>query len=128
VVVVAPWNFPIAIPCGGVAAALAAGNTVILTPASDTVLVAHLLCECWSMQVPCRQLGQVIRTKQNPVDPRLTVCLYLPSLHRSPEKIKPQRMGLLLIIGFRLGEDGHEVSERLVVLPMPATPGGRRHL
>jgi RHH-type proline utilization regulon transcriptional repressor/proline dehydrogenase/delta 1-pyrroline-5-carboxylate dehydrogenase len=47
VVVAAPWNFPIAIPCGGVAAALAAGNTVILKPASDTVLVAHLLCECF---------------------------------------------------------------------------------
>ena len=47
VVVVSPWNFPIAIPCGGVAAALAAGNTVILKPASDTVLVAHTLCECF---------------------------------------------------------------------------------
>ncbi len=47
VVVVSPWNFPIAIPCGGVASALAAGNTVILKPASDTVLVAHLLCECF---------------------------------------------------------------------------------
>ncbi|RIK77687.1 MAG: proline dehydrogenase, partial [Planctomycetota bacterium] len=30
VVVVSPWNFPLAIPCGGVAAALAAGNAVIL--------------------------------------------------------------------------------------------------
>lgn len=47
VAVVSPWNFPIAIPCGGVAAALAAGNTVILKPAPDTVLVAHLLCECF---------------------------------------------------------------------------------
>ena len=47
VVVVSPWNFPIAIPCGGVAAALAAGNTVILKPASDTVLVAHELCQCF---------------------------------------------------------------------------------
>jgi RHH-type proline utilization regulon transcriptional repressor/proline dehydrogenase/delta 1-pyrroline-5-carboxylate dehydrogenase len=47
VAVVSPWNFPIAIPCGGIAAALAAGNTVILKPASDTVLVAHLLCECF---------------------------------------------------------------------------------
>ena len=47
VVVVSPWNFPIAIPCGGIAAALAAGNTVILKPASNTVLVAHLLCECF---------------------------------------------------------------------------------
>ena len=47
VVVVSPWNFPIAIPCGGVAAALAAGNTVILKPASDTVLVAYELCKCF---------------------------------------------------------------------------------
>ena len=47
VAVVSPWNFPIAIPCGGIAAALAAGNTVILKPAPDTVLVAHQLCECF---------------------------------------------------------------------------------
>ena len=47
VVVVAPWNFPIAIPCGGIAAALAAGNTVILKPASDTALVAWHLCQCF---------------------------------------------------------------------------------
>jgi RHH-type proline utilization regulon transcriptional repressor/proline dehydrogenase/delta 1-pyrroline-5-carboxylate dehydrogenase len=47
VVVVSPWNFPIAIPCGGIAAALAAGNTTILKPASNAVLVAHVLCECF---------------------------------------------------------------------------------
>lgn len=47
VVVVPPWNFPIAIPCGGLAAALAAGNTVIFKPASDTVLVAWELCQCF---------------------------------------------------------------------------------
>ena len=53
VVVVPPWNFPIAIPCGGVSAALAAGNTVILKPASDTVLVAWELCQCfWRGGVP----------------------------------------------------------------------------
>ncbi|MCR9295688.1 MAG: aldehyde dehydrogenase family protein, partial [bacterium] len=53
VVVVSPWNFPIAIPCGGIAAALAAGNTVILKPASDTVLPARILCECfWDAGVP----------------------------------------------------------------------------
>ena len=45
VVVVSPWNFPIAIPCGGIAAALAAGNTVILKPASDAVLPAWELCQ-----------------------------------------------------------------------------------
>jgi len=55
--VVSPWNFPIAIPCGGVAAALAAGNTVILKPASDTVLTAHVLCECfWRAGVSRRTL------------------------------------------------------------------------
>jgi RHH-type proline utilization regulon transcriptional repressor/proline dehydrogenase/delta 1-pyrroline-5-carboxylate dehydrogenase len=47
VVVVSPWNFPISIPCGGVAAALAAGNTVILKPSSDTVLIAWELCQCF---------------------------------------------------------------------------------
>lgn len=53
VVVVPPWNFPIAIPCGGIAAALAAGNTVILKPASDAVLVAWELARCfWRGGVP----------------------------------------------------------------------------
>lgn len=53
VVVVSPWNFPLAIPCGGVAAALAAGNCVILKPASDTVLPAYLIAKCfWDAGVP----------------------------------------------------------------------------
>ncbi|MBC8243209.1 MAG: proline dehydrogenase family protein [Verrucomicrobia bacterium] len=60
VVVVSPWNFPIAIPCGGVAAALAAGNTVLLKPASDTVLPAHLICDCfWRAGVPREALQLV---------------------------------------------------------------------
>ncbi|HAB19397.1 MAG TPA: proline dehydrogenase, partial [Verrucomicrobiales bacterium] len=50
---ICPWNFPIAIPAGGVAAALAASNTVILKPASDTALVAWELCQCfWRGGVP----------------------------------------------------------------------------
>ena len=40
-----PWNFPIAIPCGGIAAALATGNTVILKPASETPLTALLVAQ-----------------------------------------------------------------------------------
>lgn len=53
VAVIPPWNFPIAIPAGGVAAALAAGNCVILKPASDTVLVAWELARCfWDGGVP----------------------------------------------------------------------------
>lgn len=53
VAVVSPWNFPLAIPCGGVAAALAAGNTTILKPASHTVLTAYHLCRAfWDAGVP----------------------------------------------------------------------------
>jgi len=39
VAVIAPWNFPYAIPTGGVAAALAAGNRVILKPAPEAIHV-----------------------------------------------------------------------------------------
>ena len=46
-VVISPWNFPIAIPCGGIMASLAAGNTVIFKPSSDAVLVAWELCQCF---------------------------------------------------------------------------------
>ncbi len=45
--VISPWNFPIAIPCGGILAALSAGNTVIFKPASSAVLVAWELCRCF---------------------------------------------------------------------------------
>ena len=45
--IVSPWNFPIAIPCGGIVAGLAAGNTIIFKPSSDAVLVAWLLCQCF---------------------------------------------------------------------------------
>ena len=40
VAVITPWNFPIAIPGWKMAAALAAGNTVVWKPASDTPLCA----------------------------------------------------------------------------------------
>ncbi|WP_149497919.1 bifunctional proline dehydrogenase/L-glutamate gamma-semialdehyde dehydrogenase [Roseiconus lacunae] len=47
VAVISPWNFPLAIPCGGIASALATGNTVLLKPASDTVLPAYLIAKCF---------------------------------------------------------------------------------
>ena len=53
VVVVPPWNFPYAIPAGGVIAALAAGNAVILKPAPETVAVAwQLVQQLWAGGVP----------------------------------------------------------------------------
>lgn len=60
VAVITPWNFPLAIPCGGIAAALAAGNCVILKPAHETVLTAWLLCNAfWDAGVP-RDVLQMI--------------------------------------------------------------------
>ena len=44
-VCISPWNFPIAIYTGQIAAALAAGNTVIAKPAEQASLVAHRLTE-----------------------------------------------------------------------------------
>jgi RHH-type proline utilization regulon transcriptional repressor/proline dehydrogenase/delta 1-pyrroline-5-carboxylate dehydrogenase len=53
VCVVPPWNFPYAIPAGGVFAALAAGNTVVLKPAPQTTGVAwHLADQLWRAGVP----------------------------------------------------------------------------
>jgi len=45
VVVSPPWNFPYAIPAGGVLAALAAGNTVILKPSPEAPATAGLLVQ-----------------------------------------------------------------------------------
>ncbi|MFN0026677.1 MAG: proline dehydrogenase family protein [Acidimicrobiales bacterium] len=45
VLVVSPWNFPYAIAAGGVLAALAAGNAVILKPAPQTAGLGQLLVE-----------------------------------------------------------------------------------
>ncbi|HVM67460.1 MAG TPA: bifunctional proline dehydrogenase/L-glutamate gamma-semialdehyde dehydrogenase, partial [Acidimicrobiales bacterium] len=57
VVVAPPWNFPLAIPLGGVLAALAAGNAVVLKPAPETVLTAWLGARClWDAGVPADRL------------------------------------------------------------------------
>ncbi len=46
VAVIPPWNFPVAIPCGGALAAVAAGNQVVLKPAPETPRCGELLVEC----------------------------------------------------------------------------------
>jgi RHH-type proline utilization regulon transcriptional repressor/proline dehydrogenase/delta 1-pyrroline-5-carboxylate dehydrogenase len=44
-VVVAPWNFPLAILCGMTTAALVTGNTVVMKPAEQSSVVAAKLME-----------------------------------------------------------------------------------
>src|SRR5947209_6781603 len=43
--VIAPWNFPVAILCGMVTAALVTGNTVIMKPAEPSAILGALLME-----------------------------------------------------------------------------------
>ena len=46
-VIIAPWNFPLAILCGMTSAAVVAGNTVIMKPAEQSTIVAAKLQEVW---------------------------------------------------------------------------------
>lgn len=56
-VVVPPWNFPIAIPAGGVLASLAAGNNTILKPSPQAVYCSWLICQAlWKAGVPKKAL------------------------------------------------------------------------
>ena len=51
--VVPPWNFPTAIPAGGVLAGLAAGSAVIFKPATITARTGALIAEImWNAGVP----------------------------------------------------------------------------
>ncbi|WP_051259091.1 bifunctional proline dehydrogenase/L-glutamate gamma-semialdehyde dehydrogenase PutA [Chitinibacter tainanensis] len=47
VVAISPWNFPLAIFTGQIAAALIAGNPVLAKPAPETPLIASLAVQCF---------------------------------------------------------------------------------
>ncbi len=53
IVVTPPWNFPCAIPCGGILAALATGNPVIIKPAPEVIQTAWEMVRClWKAGIP----------------------------------------------------------------------------
>jgi RHH-type proline utilization regulon transcriptional repressor/proline dehydrogenase/delta 1-pyrroline-5-carboxylate dehydrogenase len=59
-VVTPPWNFPVAIPAGGVLAALAAGSGVVFKPAPQARRCAAVLAEAlWEAGVPREVLALV---------------------------------------------------------------------
>jgi len=69
VLVIPPWNFPLAIPVGGVAAALAGGNSVILKPATVAFPVAWEFAKCfWAAGVPKETLQVVCSDGREPVN------------------------------------------------------------
>ncbi len=71
--VLTPWNFPIAIPTGGMVSSLAAGNTVIFKPASAAVMVGWELCRClWKAGVS-RNTLQFVPCSGEEVGSKLTM-------------------------------------------------------
>ncbi len=62
VLVISPWNFPCAIPIGGIVAALATGNTCILKPATVAAPVAKLFADAFFRAGVPREALQVIIT------------------------------------------------------------------
>ncbi len=53
VLVLSPWNFPLAIPAGGIFAGLIAGSNVIFKPSNFATFVGYELAKCfWDAGVP----------------------------------------------------------------------------
>ncbi len=69
VLVISPWNFPLAIPVGGIAAALSGGNSVILKPATVAAPVMWEVCKLfWEAGIPKDALQIVITDGHQPLD------------------------------------------------------------
>ncbi|RMB61204.1 bifunctional proline dehydrogenase/L-glutamate gamma-semialdehyde dehydrogenase [Tessaracoccus antarcticus] len=66
-----PWNFPVAIPLGGVLAALASGSCVIIKPAQAVPRCTEIGVEAlWAAGVP-REVLHVVRTDEHGVGQHL---------------------------------------------------------
>ena len=103
VVVIPPWNFPLAIPMGMVAAALVAGNTVILKPAEQSPVMG------W-------QLFQVFKEAGLPAGCPCTTC---PARARSSaRRLVDPRVDLIAFTGSRAV--GLEINRRAADTRNPA--------
>jgi acyl-CoA reductase-like NAD-dependent aldehyde dehydrogenase len=58
--VIGPWNYPVFTPCGSIAYALAAGNTVVFKPSEYTPGVGQWLADAFSEVVHGRPVLQVV--------------------------------------------------------------------
>ncbi len=71
IVITPPWNFPYAIPCGGILAALMAGNTVIMKAPPETVLTAWAMVNTlWEAGIP-KNVLQFVSCPDNEIGRRL---------------------------------------------------------
>ncbi|MFH1091343.1 MAG: aldehyde dehydrogenase family protein, partial [Pseudomonadota bacterium] len=70
--VISPWNFPVAIPCGGIVATLASGNTCIFKPSSKSILTAWVLVQCFWRAGVSRNVLQFLPCSGSKVGGKLT--------------------------------------------------------
>jgi RHH-type transcriptional regulator, proline utilization regulon repressor / proline dehydrogenase / delta 1-pyrroline-5-carboxylate dehydrogenase len=102
VVVASPWNFPYAIPAGGVLAALAAGNSVILKPPPEARRTAqHLVEQLHRGGVPT-DLAQFVACPDNDVGRRLIShpdvdCVILTGAYETAELFRSWKPGMHLL-------------------------------
>ncbi|MEZ0123562.1 MAG: bifunctional proline dehydrogenase/L-glutamate gamma-semialdehyde dehydrogenase PutA [Candidatus Reddybacter sp.] len=85
VLCISPWNFPLAIFIGQIAAALACGNTVLAKPAMQSLLMAHCLRDLLvasGLPTDCCQLllapGAIVGQQVLP-DPRIRAVMFTGS-------------------------------------------------
>jgi len=88
IVVTPPWNFPFAIPCGGILAGLMAGNTVIIKPAPEAVLTAwEMVNVLWNAGIP-KEVLQFVACPDNEIGRALvtdarTSCVILTGAYET---------------------------------------------
>ena len=70
VVCISPWNFPLAIFTGQIAAAVATGQAVVAKPAEQTSLTAQLAVRLWSTVLP-KHVVQLVMGEGAEVGPML---------------------------------------------------------
>ncbi len=99
ILVAPPWNFPVAIPVGGIAAALITGNCVIFKPAPEAVLSGwHLVNAFWDAGISKKTL-QFINCNDDPEGSKLVQderinCIILTGATATAKKFLQLRPGL----------------------------------
>ncbi|MEJ6488518.1 bifunctional proline dehydrogenase/L-glutamate gamma-semialdehyde dehydrogenase [Leucobacter sp. USCH14] len=102
IAVIPPWNFPVAIPAGGTLAALAAGSSVIIKPASQAARSGAVMVEAlWEAGVP-RDVLQLVQFEDRDLasglvaDPRID-RLILTGAYETAETFRSLREDLPIL-------------------------------
>lgn len=102
VCVMSPWNFPFAIPTGGLAAALMSGNTVVFKPSELAVYTAWLIVQAfWRAGVP-KNVLQFVPIPRNEIarkflmDKRLNGVI-ITGLHQTGKMLSEWRSDWLVV-------------------------------